>query len=344
MMIGEVIRKYRKQKELTQEEMANFLGVTAPAVNKWENGNAMPDITLLSPIARLLDVSLNELLSFKEELTAQEIQELTLKAEQITEAHGFDQAYSWAKKQIEAYPNCEKLIYSLALTLDAKRLMLQLSNSEKYDSFILSCYKRLLKSNDVSMRTVAADSLYNYYLRNEQYEKASEYLSFFSMQSPERKRKQAILYERSGETEKAYKEYEEILISAYQILCLVFDSLFNLKCKEQDVELAKYYTEKKKLLAELFQMGEFSVIAADLALAQFEEDRDKTFYCADRMLNSLESIYSYSAAPLFSHIELKKPDSESVEKMRTSIIYSFKLDDSFQYMSSDQRWNELLSI
>lgn len=38
MQIGEVIRYYRKRKNLTQQEMANLLGVTAPAVNKWENG------------------------------------------------------------------------------------------------------------------------------------------------------------------------------------------------------------------------------------------------------------------------------------------------------------------
>lgn len=38
MRIGEIIRRYRKEQNLTQEEVANFLGVTAPAVNKWENG------------------------------------------------------------------------------------------------------------------------------------------------------------------------------------------------------------------------------------------------------------------------------------------------------------------
>lgn len=53
MNIGEVIRKNRKSKGLTQEEMARRLGVTAPAVNKWESGSTMPDIMLLSPIARL---------------------------------------------------------------------------------------------------------------------------------------------------------------------------------------------------------------------------------------------------------------------------------------------------
>ena len=73
MNIGTVIRTYRKEKNMTQEEMANRLGVTAPAVNKWEKGNSYPDITLLAPIARLLNISLDTLLSFQEELTEEEI-------------------------------------------------------------------------------------------------------------------------------------------------------------------------------------------------------------------------------------------------------------------------------
>ena len=64
MDIGSVIKKYRKDNGLTQEEMANRLGVTTPAVNKWENGNSNPDIELLSPIVRLLNISLDTLLSF----------------------------------------------------------------------------------------------------------------------------------------------------------------------------------------------------------------------------------------------------------------------------------------
>ena len=42
MQIGEVIRTYRKKQNLTQEEMANRLGVSAPAVNKWGNGFIAP--------------------------------------------------------------------------------------------------------------------------------------------------------------------------------------------------------------------------------------------------------------------------------------------------------------
>ena len=58
---------------MTQEEMAACLGVTTPAVNKWEKGNTLPDITLLVPIARLLGITTDELLSFKIELADEEI-------------------------------------------------------------------------------------------------------------------------------------------------------------------------------------------------------------------------------------------------------------------------------
>ena len=83
MNIGNVIKKYRKELGYTQEEMANRLGVTTPAVNKWENGNSNPDIELLAPIARLLHISLDILLSFRENLTDFEIEELIHKMDKM---------------------------------------------------------------------------------------------------------------------------------------------------------------------------------------------------------------------------------------------------------------------
>ena len=50
MMLGKVIRKYRKERNFTQEEMAERLGVTASAVNKWERGS----LALISPYLHLL--------------------------------------------------------------------------------------------------------------------------------------------------------------------------------------------------------------------------------------------------------------------------------------------------
>ena len=95
MQIGSVIRKYRKECGLTQEEMAKRLGVTTPAVNKWENGNTNPDIELLAPIARLLHISLDTLLSFQEKLTDMEIETLIRQMGDKLEKEGFEKTYEW---------------------------------------------------------------------------------------------------------------------------------------------------------------------------------------------------------------------------------------------------------
>ena len=97
MQIGKTIRKYRKEKGLTQEEMANRLGVTTPAVNKWENENSYPDIALLAPIARLLGISLDTLLSFQEDLTGEEITAIVLETDQRLKTSTYDEVFLWEK-------------------------------------------------------------------------------------------------------------------------------------------------------------------------------------------------------------------------------------------------------
>ena len=69
MKINQIIREKRKEQSLTQEQVADYLGVSTPAVNKWEKGSSYPDITILPALARLLKVDLNTLLSFNEELS-----------------------------------------------------------------------------------------------------------------------------------------------------------------------------------------------------------------------------------------------------------------------------------
>lgn len=76
MRIGEIIRKYRKEQEMTQEQLAKLLGVTASAVNKWERGSACPDISLLAPVARALSISLDTLLAYHERLSEEEVNEI----------------------------------------------------------------------------------------------------------------------------------------------------------------------------------------------------------------------------------------------------------------------------
>lgn len=58
---GAMIRSLREKKHLTQEELASLLNVTGKAVSKWETGQGLPDISLIEPIAKALDISVIEL-------------------------------------------------------------------------------------------------------------------------------------------------------------------------------------------------------------------------------------------------------------------------------------------
>lgn len=63
--IGCFIAECRKEKQITQQQLADKLNITNKAVSKWETGNGLPDITLLSELAGILDVSVDEILKAK---------------------------------------------------------------------------------------------------------------------------------------------------------------------------------------------------------------------------------------------------------------------------------------
>lgn len=341
MQIGEVIRKYRKENNLTQEEMANYLGVTTPAVNKWENGNSYPDIMMLAPIARLLHISLDTLLSYQEDLTDAEIRSIVQEADKRLKENSYEEVFLWAKEKIENYPNCKVLIWQLATILDAQRMFHKVSESKKYDTYILTCYERVLESEDEKIRTCAADSLFGYYMRKEQYEKAEGFLCYYSEQNPERKRKQAMLYSQMGRIQEAYKAYEEILFSGYQMLSMVMVSIYTLAMRDEDWNKAHKMVEKQQELARLFEMGTYYEVSCQLELALKEKDADAVFEIVQKMLESVEEIGSFSDAELYEHMTFKKLDGNFAKGVRENLIKQFQEDEAFEFLKEDVRWEKI---
>lgn len=65
MTIGEKIKEYRRENRVTQERLAKHLSISYQAVSKWENEDSQPDISLLVPIAKFFNVSVDDLLNFE---------------------------------------------------------------------------------------------------------------------------------------------------------------------------------------------------------------------------------------------------------------------------------------
>lgn len=72
---GEKIIHLRKKKGLTQDSLAEMLGVTPQAVSKWERGESMPDVSLLPVLARIFEVSIDSLFGVERQPVAQYLPE-----------------------------------------------------------------------------------------------------------------------------------------------------------------------------------------------------------------------------------------------------------------------------
>lgn len=343
MQVGELIKKYRKDKNLTQEEVAKRLGVTAPAVNKWEKGNSLPDITLLSPLARLLDISTDTLLSHENGLSDVEANRLVEEANERLKTEPYDDVFEWMKRCLTEYPNSHFLALWMARIFDSQRQMLGIPNGEKYDAAILDCYERVLESNNEGLKSAAAEALYYFYMNKKLYEKAEQYLDYFSKENPERKRKQAIICSQTGRVDEAHKMLEELLYAGYQSLSMTFHDIYHLALKENNLGQAHMLVEKMQALSQLFEFGEYHEISPALELATLEQNEEQTINIMERMLVNLESLYAFTKSSLYSHMHFKETDKASyLSEVRKDLLKGFQDKETYSYLSNNQRWKDLV--
>lgn len=342
MSLGEVIREYRKRKKMTQEEMARQLGVTAPAVNKWENDHSCPDISLLAPIARLLGITLDQLLSFQETLTAEEIRGIICEADRRLKEEPYETVFAWAKEKLEQYPNCAELVLNTAILFDAQRMIQNIPDGERYEEYFCSLYVRALESADEAVRVRAADALVGFYMRKEQYDMAEKYLEYFSIQNPERKRKQAEIYGMTGRVREAYRAYEELVFSDFQRTSMELHGMYLLAQKEKDRERARMLAEKQKELARCFEMGRYQEVACGLEFALSERDKDAFMTAAEELLASVGQIQDFRKSALYEHMEFKELKEEFTEELRENLKKCFRDGEEYAFLKGEARWENLI--
>lgn len=177
MKINQIIREKRKELSLTQEQIADFLGVSTPAVNKWEKGSTYPDITLLPALARLLKIDLNMLMSFNDDLTDVEIENFVNEIDKTIQEQGYDTAFQKAIDKIREYLTCEKLKYSVILYLNGALALYNVSEIEQYREMYETFYKRLSTSEIPEIRDTTTSMLVSYARNRGDFSKAEELIN-----------------------------------------------------------------------------------------------------------------------------------------------------------------------
>ena len=114
MNIGATIVNLRREKGVTQEQLARAVGVSKPAVSKWETGQSCPDIQLLAPIARYFGVTIDALLSFTRALPREEADRLVKEIPGIFERGGFRAGMERCAALVREYPDSQYLKLKVA--------------------------------------------------------------------------------------------------------------------------------------------------------------------------------------------------------------------------------------
>lgn len=339
MKINEVIRKYRKERRLTQEEMANYLGVTAPAVNKWESGSSYPDISLLAPIARLLEVSLDTLLSYREELTDIEVNHIVKKLSELA-MKDYDAGYEEGMKYLKEYPNNENLIFQVVTILDGYHSLSGTEIDDSREKKMEMFFRRLLESESFQYRESVITLLFSKCLTKGKLDEAEEYLKML----PERKGNpntlRAMLYKKQGKTEEAYTLYETQLMEAYNNVTWSLQGMFSLAIEEENIEFAEHLVEAHETVANALEMGDFTQLVSGLELACHQKNSQESLSILEKIVDNLDQISAFRYSKLFTHIKFRE-DTRS-EFIPDMIQRGLENDEGLAFLRNDSKFKAIL--
>ena len=147
LQIGEKIKTLRKQKNISQEVFAGYLGVTFQAVSKWENGITLPDVTLIPAIASFFGVSTDELFDFNRYETEKRVEEIVCEHSRYWNTDK-KKAEQIIRDGLKKYPGNDILLNCLIGVLELPEqseevisIAKALVESTKYDEVRLDAYR-----------------------------------------------------------------------------------------------------------------------------------------------------------------------------------------------------------
>lgn len=243
--LGANIKNLRLKKGWKQEELANFVGVTGQAVSKWETGASLPDISTLPILARSLDTSIDDLLSFDLELSEEEIKKLVDKAVDKYVDKGFKEGYGYTEDLLKEYPNSIGLKFYLGSLFQNFLVDEEYSQQEikSYYKRAIELYEEVLASGKIEYDYRAKVFLIGYYPMIGDQDSAEAIIETLGDENSDKAFMLASIFAQRGEKEKAKKLYQEYLEKASNKLIMTLNIL---AAGEAETNITKAGTILKK--------------------------------------------------------------------------------------------------
>ncbi|MFR1709702.1 MAG: helix-turn-helix domain-containing protein [Clostridium sp.] len=349
--IGSVIQDLRKRKGLTQEQVADAIGVSKAAVSKWESGNTYPDITLLAPLARLLDTNINELLEFNSKLTDKEINNIAKLCEGEFLKGDYFAAYDYCEKQLKKYPNVAELKLLIG-TLYWQYVVLLKDDEETSNRMIkhaCEIFEKASESSNTDIKEAALHVMASLYMMQEDYDSALKTAERLNQKSNDTMLLLATIYRNKGENHDAKQLYQRILLKNIQSSALVLQSLSWIAAKELKPDEAEFFLETIIKLDTLFEVqsnGE----ACSLQLAELyarNKEQDKAITMLNRYVAFIKELVTsgnlgLNSSRFFKEIEFKDFQNEKSEFMKQHLAEEIINTPAFEDLKENEEFKKII--
>lgn len=341
MKINQIIREKRKELSLTQEQVADYLGVSTPAVNKWERGNSYPDITLLPALARLLRTDLNTLLSFQNDLSDAEIISFVDEVDQTVREKGYDTAFQIAMSKIHDYPTCESLIYSVIMYLSGALILYNIAETAQYEKTLEPFFERLSESQNIEIKENAVSMLITRNLNRKDFAKAEELINTLPSSTIDKEERLAILYTEQGRYPDALSIWESRILNSVTEIQTALMNMLDIAVKEKRIEDADYYADIYEQASRLFDTMPYVPYHAKLSLSVIKKDKETCLSALKATLTAMREKWQPERSPLYRHLNSSEINILS-EHLLSMMEEEMENGSEFAFLNDSREYQELV--
>ncbi|WJE55517.1 helix-turn-helix transcriptional regulator (plasmid) [Bacillus cereus] len=214
----------RREKGITQDELATYIGVTKASVSKWETSQSYPDITFLPQLAIYFNISIDELIGYAPQMTQDDIKKLYHRLAFNFAEKPFDEVMAECRTIIKKYYSCFPLLLQMAV-LYANHHMLVADSEKRIETLeeaVNLCVRVKTESEDVSLAKDAVSLEATCYLMLQKPQEILDLLGDTIRPKSPDDEMIAQAYQMMGNVKKAN---EVMQISMYQHLILLIEGI-----------------------------------------------------------------------------------------------------------------------
>ena len=351
LKIGKRIQDLRKQKGLTQEQVAAALNISAAAVSKWETDTTYPDITILNPLARLLGVSVDVLLDFQEQMTEEECMKRMEQEDALFAARKWEEGQQYCEELLKEFPTDLFLKFRVASTyMQYAGASLQEEILKRQMERSITLFEESTASENAEISEAAWYVLSGLYCMNEEYEKGLEAVE--KLPQPDfdaRSMKSSILYQ-MGKLEESEKLTQRCLYEEIRNAGLSLASLAKIAGKEGNYEKAFQFLDTAQALDALFEKEQQGgtnamILQMKVDILAKHGEKEKALEEMEHLVDSYIKLAENAKGEVpvyFDKLEWTEGTSLKKEYLLENLLWLLETEDAYAGLREEDAYRNMI--